>query len=100
MVILHIEGRKYQVASECAEFMNVREIREKFQQVLEINKAIGLPENHQAFKLFFVLFSQFMKREIKGKDQSEIRTLFETGSFMKALFCFALELNQLTNKVT
>lgn len=66
MVILNIEGRKYMIAQECAEFLNVREIREKFQQILEINKAIGLPENHQVFKLFFVLFSQFMQREIKG----------------------------------
>lgn len=77
----------------------MKEIRENFQQVLQINQKLGFDEKHQVFKLFFVFFAKFMERELKNKDdQSEIQSLFKEGSFVRTLFCFSIELNQLTNK--
>lgn len=57
LVVLNIEGRKYYVTQECSEFLNMRSVRESFQQVLEINETLKFPEDHQVFKLFFILLS-------------------------------------------
>ena len=57
MIVLNIEGKKYYVTRECSEFLNMRSVRESFWEVLQVNSKLKFPENHQIFKLFFILLS-------------------------------------------
>jgi hypothetical protein len=91
-----IKGISYQVSEECSNYLEIGSIRNSYVKVLKIIDRINLEDKERVLKMFFKLFSEFMKIEFTNIFEFErVKDLFKTSVFLKSLFALSLEIDTL-----